>query len=178
MALKEKMSLRRVRAEECGELKEKTVSIKRVAKVVKGGRRFGFSALIVTGDGRGHVGYGLGKAAEVPDAIRKGGDRARKNAVRIPLRGATVPYEVIGKFGPTEVLLKPAPPGTGIIAGATVRAILESAGIRDVLTKCVGSSNAHNVLYATFNGLLMMRDPDAVAAARASSVEQLGYSAY
>lgn len=164
-----------VRADQCGEIKDKSVSIKRTAKVVKGGRRFGFSALVVSGDGRGCVGFGLGKSAEVPDAIRKGSELARKNLFRVPLRGTTVPYEVIGTFGPTKVMLKPGKPGSGVIAGSTVRAIVEAVGIGDIFTKVIGSSNPHNVLYATFDALLRMREPERFASARNSALETLGY---
>lgn len=176
MSLKQKMYAHRISAEACGELKEKTVSIKRVAKVVKGGRRFGFSCLVVSGDGRGHVGYGLGKAAEVPDSIRKGGEGARKNLIRVPMKGATIPHEVIGKSGATEVILRPGSPGTGVIAGSAVRAVVETAGIHDIRTKVVGSSNPYNVLRAVFDGLLRLRDPEAVASMRSTSVEELGYT--
>lgn len=176
MSLKAKVSIQRVLTAQCGELKDKTVSIRRVAKVVKGGRRFGFSALVVTGDARGHVGYGLGKSAEVPDAIRKAGEKAKKNVIRVPMKGSTLPFQVVGKFGPTEVLLKPAYPGTGVIAGSTARAILEAAGVKDVYAKIIGSSNAHNVLYATFDGLLQLKDPEIVASLRGRSLEEIGYT--
>jgi len=175
MSLKDKIYARRVPLESCGELRDKTVSIKRVAKVVKGGRRFGFSAFVVTGDGAGNVGYALGKAAEVPDAIRKGADRARKNLVRIPLRGSTIPYDVVGKYSATRVVLKPALPGTGVIAGSAVRAVIEAVGIKDVLTKVVGSTNPSNVLRAVFDGLLKLREPEVIAAERRMSLEDLGY---
>lgn len=178
MALKDKIHERRVSVEACGELKEKTLSINRVAKVVKGGRRFGFSALVVVGDGRSHVGFGLGKAAEVPDAIRKATEAAKKGLVQVPIRGVTVPHDTIGKYGPTSVIIKPAAPGTGVIAGSAVRAILEAAGIKDVRTKVIGSSNPYNLVRATFIGLLSLRDPERVAAVRGIAVEQIGYSAY
>ncbi len=152
------------------DLQEKVVAIKRVAKVVKGGRRFSFSAIVVVGDGNGVVGYGLGKANEVVDAITKGIDDAKKNLVKIPLNKHTVPHESVGKYGGGHVLLKPASPGTGVIAGGAMRAVLESAGIKDVLAKSKGSSNPHNVVKATFDALTKMRDAYSVAQQRGVSL--------
>jgi len=165
-------NIRSVKASEI-DLKERVVAIKRVAKVVKGGRRFSFSAIVVVGDGNGVVGYGLGKANEVTDAITKGIDDAKKNLVKIPIINGTVPHDAIGKFGGGEVLLKPAAPGTGVIAGGSMRAVLESAGIKDVLAKSKGSSNPHNVVKATFQALLSMRDAYTVAQYRGVSLNKV-----
>jgi small subunit ribosomal protein S5 len=155
------------------DLKEKVVKIGRVTKVVKGGRNFRFSALVVVGDEKGHVGAGIGKAAEIPDAIKKGIEAAKKNMVQVNLKETTVPHNVIGKFGAAEVLIKPAEEGTGVIAGGSVRAVLELAGVRDVRTKSLGSNNAINIVRATIQGLSQMRTAEQVAKARGKAVEEI-----
>lgn len=155
------------------EIVDRLVSLNRVAKVVKGGRRFSFSALVVAGDGNGRVGSGMGKANEVPEAIRKGFEQAKKNLFEVPLVDGSIPHEVIGEFGAGEVLLKPAAEGTGVIAGGAVRAVLESAGVHNILTKCIGSTNPHNVVRATIDALRQLRSAEATAARRGLSVEEM-----
>ena len=157
-----------------GELKDTVVHINRVTKVVKGGKNFSFSALVVVGDGKGMVGFGLGKAKEVPMAIAKGVERAKRALVRIPIKGSTVPHPVTGRFGAGRVLLRPASPGTGVIAGGAVRAVMESAGVTDILTKCIGTNNPYNVVRATFEGLTSLKDPQELARLRGKTLAELG----
>jgi small subunit ribosomal protein S5 len=155
------------------DIKDTVVSINRVTKVVKGGKNLSFSALVVVGDGHGVVGFGIGKAKEVPSAIKKGIEAAKKSLIRVPLQGTTIPHRVVGKYGAGSVLLKPAPDGTGIIAGAAVRAVVESAGIQNVMTKSLGSANAHNVVRATFSGLQDLKDPVSVARMRGKELADM-----
>jgi len=152
---------------------EKIVHINRTAKVVKGGRRFSFSAIVVVGDGKGKVGCGLGKANQVPEAIRKGVEQARKDMKRVAITEVSIPHEIYGKFGAGNVMLKPAVAGTGVIAGGAVRAVLEAAGVHNILTKCIGSHNPHNLVKATVDGLRKLRSPQQIAASRGKSVEEI-----
>ena len=154
------------------ELTDRVVHINRCAKVVKGGRRFSFSALVVVGDGKGRVGFGHGKAKEVPEAIRKGVEQAKKSLITVPLVDRTIPFDIIGKFGAGKVLLKPASPGTGVIAGGAVRAVLEAAGVGDILSKCLGSNNPHNVVRATVNALSRLRSAEEIMARRGLSAAE------
>ncbi|MDG1399735.1 MAG: 30S ribosomal protein S5 [Candidatus Binatia bacterium] len=149
------------------------VAVNRVAKVVKGGRRFSFSALMIVGDKKGRVGHGLGKAKEVPEAIRKGIDRAKKSLIKVPLREGTIPFGIVGRYGAGKVMMRPAGPGTGVIAGGGVRAVVEAAGVQDVLTKCIGSNNPHNMVRATVEAFVNLRSPEEVAEARGKQLAEL-----
>ena len=166
------MAMQRNREQDDGMI-TKVVSINRVSKTVKGGRVMKFAALIVVGDGKGNIGYGVGKSGEVPEAIRKGEGAAKKNMHKVAMKGTTIPHEVIGEFGAGRVLLKPAAPGTGIIAGGPVRAVMEAAGIRDIRAKCLRSNNPQNVVSATFEGLKSLRGPEEIARTRGKSVEEI-----
>jgi len=171
--LRETLAVRRPIEVSLNSLKDQVVSINRVTKVVKGGKNLSFSALVVVGDQQGHAGFGMGKAREVPMAIRKAIEQAKKNLLKLNLKGSTIPHQVIGHYGSGQVLLKPAPEGTGIIAGGPVRAVMEVAGIHNVLTKSIGTSNPHNVVKATFDALLRLKDAGKVAEIRSKNVEEL-----
>src|ERR1700740_1183835 len=171
--LKDTLSIRRLINTNTANLKDQVVSINRVTKVVKGGKNLTFSALVVVGDQGGHAGFGMGKAREVPMAIRKAIEQAKKNMVKLNLKGTTIPHQVLGRYGSGQVLLKPAPEGTGVIAGGAVRAVMTSAGVQNVVTKSLGTANPHNVIKATFDALTQLRDKADVAALRGKQVEEL-----
>ena len=171
--LRDTLAIRRPLEVSANSLKDQVVAINRVTKVVKGGKNLSFSALVVVGDQQGHAGFGMGKAREVPMAIRKAIEQAKKNLVKLNLKGTTIPHQVVGRYGSGQVLLKPAPEGTGIIAGGPVRAVMEVAGIHNVLTKSIGTSNPHNVVKATFDALLHLKDAGQVAEIRSKTVEEL-----
>jgi small subunit ribosomal protein S5 len=171
--LRDTLAIRRPLEVSANSLKDQVVAINRVTKVVKGGKNLSFSALVVVGDQQGHAGFGMGKAREVPMAIRKAIEQAKKNLVKLNLKGTTIPHQVVGHYGSGQVLLKPAPEGTGIIAGGPVRAVMEVAGIHNVLTKSIGTSNPHNVVKATFDALLHLKDAGQVAEIRSKTVEEL-----
>lgn len=171
--LRDTLSVRRSVEVSPNSLKDQVVAINRVTKVVKGGKNLSFSALVVVGDQQGHAGFGMGKAREVPMAIRKAIEQAKKNLVKLNLKGTTIPHQVVGRYGSGQVLLKPASEGTGIIAGGPVRAVMEVAGIRNVLTKSIGTSNPHNVVKATFDALLRLKDAEKVAESRSKTVEEI-----
>ncbi len=171
--LRDTLSVRRTLEVSANSLKDQVVAINRVTKVVKGGKNLSFSALVVVGDQQGHAGFGMGKAREVPMAIRKAIEQAKKNLLKLNLKGSTIPHQVVGHYGSGHVLLKPAPEGTGIIAGGPVRAVMEVAGISNVLTKSIGTSNPHNVIKATFDALLRLKDASKVAEVRSKTLEEM-----
>ena len=171
--LRDSLSVRRTLDVNLSELKDDVIAINRVTKVVKGGKNLSFSALVVVGDHRGHAGFGMGKAREVPMAIKKGIEQAKKNLIQLNLTGSTIPHQVLGRYGSAQVLLKPAPEGTGVIAGGPVRKVMQVAGIHNVLTKSLGTSNPHNVVKATFSALLSLRDAAQVAETRTKTVEEI-----
>ena len=171
--LRESLAVRRLLEVNPSDLKDDVIAINRVTKVVKGGKNLSFSALVVVGDSHGHAGFGMGKAREVPMAIKKGIEQAKKNLIKLNLKGSTIPHQVLGRYGSAQVLLKPASEGTGVIAGGPVRKVMQVAGITNVLTKSIGTSNPHNVIKATFEGLKNLRDPQEVARLREKSLEEI-----
>ena len=178
MSFKATLIKRIIDSRRCGELNESVVQVDRVAKVVKGGRRFGFRSLVVVGDGEGHVGFGSGKANEVPVAIQKGTEAAKNTIIKVPINGTTIPHDIYGEYGPTRVMMKPAKPGTGVIAGSACRAMIEAAGIKDIRTKVLGSNNPNNIVRATMNGLLNLVSPEQIAETRGVSLEEMGYAPF